>query len=544
MSKGYFLVILILLVFSLQAIMGVRNKSLTYDEIAHIPAGYSYLVTGDLRMNFFHPPLSKIISALPLVFLNLPNPHVFASWNSTDEFRFGREFMQAIGEKQDNIIFLSRIMMVILAVFLGLLVFQWAKDLGDITQGLFALFLFAFEPNIIAHSSLVTPDIGLSFSILFSIFCLWNYVNKPSLKSLIFTGVSLGLVLLSKLTGLILIPIFMVLIYIYRPYKKISYFLFSLLLILFITFFTVWLGYGFETGIILETKDKYTTLNWLISNYPKFLQNGIYFIGRHLVVPCPSFLKGLGWLIFTNLEKYQSFLFGTHFRGSSFLGFLLAFLIKTPIPFLILLVLRLFITIKNKTILNRNEIFLWLVPLVFFIFNAFFAISLQLKYILPIYPFLCIFISQIVNSKFLSITSGRLALLGLSLWYIFGTLNIYPHYLAYFNEFVGGAKNGYKYLVDSNLDWGQDLKLLKQYLEKNNIKEIYLAYFGTAEPDYYKINYKKLEPFKKVSGIIAISATYLQGVHTAKGGYDWLKNYQPIAKIGYSIFVYRIKTKY
>jgi hypothetical protein len=137
------------------------------------------------------------------------------------------------------------------------------------------------------------------------------------------------------------------------------------------------------------------------------------------------------------------------------------------------------------------------------------------------------------------------------IWYVVASLFIAPHYLSYFNEIIGGPDKGYKYLVDSNLDWGQDLKGLKKYMDDHAIKRISLSYFGIDSPKRYGIEYDWLpshhlynprpENEKKfpVNRFLAISATNLQGVYLEpKDMYKWLREYEPVAKIGYSIFIY------
>jgi hypothetical protein len=143
----------------------------------------------------------------------------------------------------------------------------------------------------------------------------------------------------------------------------------------------------------------------------------------------------------------------------------------------------------------------------------------------------------------------------LCVWQLVGTLRVHPHYLAYFNELVSGPENGYKYLVDSNLDWGQDLKGLGAYLKAQRIDQVELSYFGTADPAYYGIHYTCLPSFGILSkdkcpiesgfqdraGVFAVSATHLQGVYLDDPyTFDWLKEREPEAVIGHSIFVYRV----
>ena len=155
-------------------------------------------------------------------------------------------------------------------------------------------------------------------------------------------------------------------------------------------------------------------------------------------------------------------------------------------------------------------------------------------------------------------------LAALALWYIISSASIFPHYLAYFNELIGGPGQGYKYLVDSNLDWGQDLKGLKRYMDAHGIARVWLSYFGSASPDYYGITYDylpsyvllnssnvyeellRLDKLPPLRGTVAISATNLQGVllpflGVNKDYFAFYRSQTPVANIGYSIFIYRFE---
>jgi len=143
-------------------------------------------------------------------------------------------------------------------------------------------------------------------------------------------------------------------------------------------------------------------------------------------------------------------------------------------------------------------------------------------------------------------------------WYVAESVKAHPHYLTYFNQTVGGPSGGYEYVVDSNLDWGQDLKRFSQWVKQKNISKIELDYFGWADPSYYLGNsyiwtnsqkYKNAEDFRvrnQADGWLAVSATFLQGSQGPPDqfkpiNYLWLKDYQPVTTIGHSIFVYQIK---
>jgi hypothetical protein len=171
------------------------------------------------------------------------------------------------------------------------------------------------------------------------------------------------------------------------------------------------------------------------------------------------------------------------------------------------------------------------------------SIDIGYRNILPVLPFSFVYASKVVTR--IRGHLAQFALLLLCLWYVAGTVMVSPHYLAYFNEIIGGPGNGYRYLVDSNLDWGQDLKNLKKYMDARGIAEIYLSYFGTADPAYYGIRYHSLpdappDP-NAARAYYAIGATSLQSVYAQESGAPhWLAEYQPVDKVGYSIFVYRI----
>ncbi|GAM10528.1 hypothetical protein OR1_02817 [Geobacter sp. OR-1] len=177
---------------------------------------------------------------------------------------------------------------------------------------------------------------------------------------------------------------------------------------------------------------------------------------------------------------------------------------------------------------------------------------LALRYVLPIYPFIFVMVgflgTYLLQYRYLASM--------FIIWYLASAWYIAPHYLAYFNEIAGGPGNGYKYLVDGNLDWGQDLPGLKKFMDENGIKRISLSYFGADSPERYGIKYDWLpshylfnpEPDKEVrvtpDQLVAISATNLQGVYfDDKNQYKWLLDYKPVAKIGYSIFVYDLSGK-
>jgi hypothetical protein len=224
---------------------------------------------------------------------------------------------------------------------------------------------------------------------------------------------------------------------------------------------------------------------------------------------------------------------------------LVALALKTPIPMLILFLIAMLLSYKQLRNRWPDIMFLMLPILLVLTSFSMAPYSSSLRYVLPILPFMFVLVGSInMHEKHLNYFVYLCAIS-----YFYSSINISPNYLTYFNKFAGGANHGYKYLIDG--DMGQDLKGLKLYMIENKIEKISLSYCGTDAPQRYGIKYDWLPSFVlynpepgKPSNImknryLAISVTNLQGVFfDDRETFKWLLKYQPVAKIGYSIFVY------
>ncbi len=587
-QKSTTIVIILLSLLMIQCISSMRWKSPTFDEAGHLSSGYSYLKTNDYRLNQNNPPFIKKWMALPLLFMNLNIPLDHPSWREANPTEFGRQFFYYYNKNAEKIIFLGRFQTGVIAVLLGFFVFKWGKDLYGNKAGLFALFLYSFSPNILAHSRLATTDIAFACFMFIALYYFRRFIIKPSKNNLIVAGIVLGLAFVSKFTAVLLIPSYLLIVTAYifaekkvhslesSERKSASYqyrlkptktYIIGLLAIFSIGLFVIFIDYSFEMQPIVKDKDDLVKLEVMLNRFPykdNFIKEKVCNLAMTMRLPARTYLTSLGWMSqFTpRLEKDEPvkghgiFLMGKNSVNGFWYYILLAFLIKTPIPLLLLLIIA-FLTIHKN---NLTELSFLLIPMALLLLLGLKTNAMAYRYIiLPMLPLMYVFVSKVMNiqkirRKFLVI--GLVVLCG---WYLHSSLKIYPHYLAYFNEIIGGPKNGYKYLVNSDLDWGQDLKLLKLYMEKNNIKKIKLSYLGTADPDYYNISYDRLQGVsgstfdpnanenperdtKPTNGMIAISATCLQHLNGFYPGYsyDWLKKYKPIDNIGYSIFLYKI----
>lgn len=569
-QKQYLFLLLLLFLIFVQAISSIRLKSATVDEVTHLPAGYSYLKTGDFRMGRENPVLIKLISGTPLLFFDLKIPTDHPSWRQLDQYAFGGQFLYHSNKNGDRILFWGRMPIILLSILLAYFVFRWAKELFGINAGLLALFLYIFEPNILAHSVLATTDLGVAVFSFIALYYFWKFIRESRPKNLILAGFTFGLAQASKFSAILLVPIYLLLILMrifsanevtssVKLFRRLSpaksriqksYVLFaSLLSIFLIAFLVIFASYGFQIKPVLSPDDplgKHTkALHQLLPRNNKVVNRGVYFFLERFPIPAADWFRGQASQILHSREGHSAFLMGMYSEKGWWYYYLVAFLIKTPIPLLVLLIIAIWLFGKSKEKKMEDEYFLIVPIAVMFAASFFNRIAIGLRYLLPVYPFLFVFTSRLAGVRLKRQTLFIVMVGILSLWYIFSSLSIYPHYLAYFNEFVGGPNNGYKYLVDSNLDWGQDLKGLAKYVEERKIKEVKLSYFGTASPNYYQIPYQLVtekEMHKYTPGIYAISATNLQNALVVdKTRFDWFKKYQPVDKIGYSIFIYDIR---
>ncbi|HIP70281.1 MAG TPA: phospholipid carrier-dependent glycosyltransferase, partial [Anaerolineae bacterium] len=561
------------------ALTSMVQKSPTFDEQGFITRGLGYLRGANRQMRVGHPLGLNAISAAFLV--NDPSvslPTGDPSWQETDFHRPSELFLWEIGNNVEHIMFLARLPTIWLGMLLAAVAGRWAWHMSRWRwAGMLALTLIALDPNILASARLATTDLGLALGAAVAGFTLWRFLLRPSWTNAIIAGIGLGLLQNTKFTALLFIPLFGLVILIYFAlaiynlrfssrrsqlpnYPITNYHSLAKTLLMLLTayplaaFFTLWAAYGFQIGSLpaeLPILPQLAGLTLPLSRHIEQLLD----IGGRLQVETPSFLLGQysnsGW-------RYY---------------FPVAFLLKTPLPTLILLasafVFRIAYYVKHLTtrLLDNpttrlldifNDVALLIPALGYFAIALTSDINLGYRHLLPILPFLAIFTANSLSAWHACLRSQFIIRPApiLILWLLLTTLWIYPDYLAYFNVLAGGPNNGWRALVDSNIDWGQDLGGLAAWLDENGVEQVWLSYFGEARPEYYGINYVGLDswpprlmnpqarpyaPSNPAPGIYAISATNLQGVHFANHDqFAFFRDQDPIAKIGYSIFLYDV----
>jgi len=571
-------VFLLIFVF-LIAFLSVKNDSLTMDEVAHLPAGYGYLTQKDMRLNPEHPPLIKDLGALPLLFIkNIKFPSEIPAWKSdiNGQWNFGRYFLYNTGNPADKMILWGRMPMILILILLGFFIFKWAKELFGNKAGLLALFLFSFSPTLLAHGRLVTTDVGAAAGVTVATYYFLKSLKSPVKKNIIIAGIVFGIAQLLKFSAVLLVPFFGIIGLVWWL-KKSGTFLQTIrtgFLVFLIGFLLIWPVYQFHTWNYPKDRQVSDT-EFYLKDTPEFIKKPIIFASdKPILRPYALYLTGVS-MVFQRVAGGNT----TYFLGEvSNIGwrsyFPIVYLIKEPLAFHILtLIALLYAACLVRRSLGgggaiKNRICVWLrlhfpeFSMLVFV-GIYWAVSIQgnlnigIRHLLPVFPFTILLVSGAVSNllkePFLKLKCFLLAFL--ISWQAVSVISVFPHFLAYFNESVGGPESGYKYVVDSNLDWGQDLKGLKNWVEKNGIDTIYLDYFGGGDPQYYlgtKFSpwWGSRDPKELPKGsYLAVSASFLQGgqgkkipgLQAPEGYYLWLNEYTPVAKIGYSIFVYKIE---
>ncbi len=577
--------IILLAIMFVLALGSMWNDSATMDEIAHIPSGYSYMKFQDMRLNPEHPPLIKDLSAVPLLFMKLNFPLGSPSWTEeiNGQWNIGPEFLYHSGNNADKIIFWSRIPEILLMLLLGFYIYKWTKELFSKKIGLLALFLYVLSPTVITHGRFVTTDLGAACFMFIATYYFIKFLKKPSWRTVLISGITFGVAQLTKFSCILLLPFFAVLV-ISAIFTSPANFLFTLkdwfkrakkfigysIIILVIGYLLVGATYQAQMIHYPVQKQQESTSSILVSYENKSISNLIYKMSDKPVLRSyAQYLLGLAMVNQRVSGGNTTYFLGQVSSSAWWYFFPIAFLLKVPLAFQVLMWVALVFAIyqfikwlkkrKERETLKTSSVYANnFVIMSFLIFLViYWAVSIQgnlnigIRHVLPTFPFLYILVASQVG-KLLSLVKNKPKLISaicyllsviLIVWYATTNFLVYPHYLSYFNELIGGPKNGYKYMVDSSLDWGQDLKRLAQFTDKNHIDKIKVDYFGGGDPEYYlgKKYIKWQSDLGPTKGWLAVSATLFQtSKQYPETSYRWLEKYKPVETVGYSILVYEI----
>jgi hypothetical protein len=558
--------------FLLQSFSASRVKSPVYDEPAHIAAGLSYLATGEFTANPQHPPLLKEMSALSLMLAGVRWPdsaearELMSGGRDHLAWPVGNAIIAANGP--DKVMLWSRLPFILLAALLGIVLYAWGREMVGPAAALGALFLYALDPTVLAHSYLVTTDAGLAAFTMLFLWALWSYVRHPSLKRVLLCGLALGTVLGTKFSAILLLPAGAVLL----------------------LAAVRWLP---EPGMIgpnipvpggNDKKPKKgrakraerapepaprrsRQLSKLEVSAGAFLAMCLV---AAVVIQALYFFSSDPFLYVAGLQRvnadhnaaYLAFMAGRmEHRFLSY--FAVAYLLKEPVASILLAALGLVVLVRSKTIAILKKLFLLLPPAALFAGYTLAADDAGIRYIVPCLPFVFLAggvgLEALIRNRSLG---GRWVAAVLCAWIVVATAGIYPDHLSYFNETAcllqdphkigldGGSRCGPLWLDESNVDWGQGLKQLKAWLDQHaRGRTIHLGYHGSFPPEGYGVAQEKIGMPDLVGdpepGLYVFSAHLVARIPVLakKLGSDagqWLRRIPPTAIVGHSLYVYDI----
>jgi tetratricopeptide (TPR) repeat protein len=555
-------VIILLIALFLQLISAERRNSITWDEDDHIYAGYMSWKHGDFGLNPEHPPLVKLLGAMPLLRMHLVLPQPQDRFFKTEAFLNGKDFL--FKNDADTMLFRVHMAVASLTLLLALIVFLAAQEMFGTVAGFIALGLVVFDPNLLAHGAVLGTDVGLSCFMFGSIYAFYRYVKAPSAWRMALVGMLAGLALAAKHTAILICPMLIMLALVETVRKsspsgesRIKYasrLAGAIVVISVIAVAILWSFYGFR----YQARPAGMQLNPPLVEFMHGLSRphevkGLQFVANWKLLP-ESYIYGLTDVRIMS-DFYQSYLFGTVYPHGVWSYFPATFVIKSTITLLILLVVAIVAIAMRKLTCWREILFLTIPPAFYLLIAMASRMNIGLRHILPMYAFLWVLAAGGAVALIKANRKWAYAVIALIVFQAISSARAYPAYMAYANEMWGGPSQTYKYLSDSNSDWGQQLKSVKKYLDARGVKDCWFIYFGEGVIDtkYYGIPCKplptadslwvneKIEAPPAVDGPVLISAGDLSGFEYGPGAlnpYAQFQSLKPTAVIDYGVFVF------
>jgi hypothetical protein len=568
------------------SIHALRQHSLTVDEGAHVLSGLEAWQAGRNDLYPVNPPLVKLLASLGVLTLHPALPANLQSAVSLED-----QLIRANPGRLEELTARGRYPIVALSLIGGWVVFSWSRRLFGAAAGLVGLTLWAFCPNILCWSGTATVDLGATVFGLIAVYALWCYSRRPCFLNACVVGWTLGLAVLSKFTLLVLYPIFFALWFLAwwqkptpeRASKTLTHwFQFGLAMLL--SAIVVNGGYGFEGSGTRLGAFEFQSLALTHSHDGTRINRFRETCVERLPVPLPEwFVRGLDIQKCRAEQLGPGYLGGQWRQGGWWYFYLYVLAVKVPLGTWLLAGLCLFLILLSSgyraSFNDECMLFLPAAAIVFLISTQMRDVYASIRYILPALPFVFIWLSRAgaLMEELWEAIRGRTARLmarrsvGLACgvgflcsclaWNVSEALWVHPHYLSYFNELAGGPESGWKHLLESNMDWGQDLRFLKRWLDEHpEARRIRLAYYGGVDPHLVGLDYisvprrsSALKPLRP--GWYAVSVNLLCGaglplydedgrlILTQPGELTYFQSYKPVAKAGYSIFIYHLTSE-
>jgi hypothetical protein len=602
--------------------MSAATHSPSVDEVGHMAGGLSYWQLGRFDVYRVNPSLVRVVATALVAMCNPKTDWTrieFGESGKNTEFMLGKSFIERNGVSAFRYFAIARCACIPFSVLGAWVCFLWARELFGRAAGLTASVMWCFSPNVLANAQLITPDAAAAALGVAAGYLYWRWLKWPTWWHAALSGIGLGLAELSKFTWIILFGLWPTLWIVstfvgrtgmrlriggvtrrggqskagqesLRRWTHIATIegasasairvrtrqMLQLLTILLLGLYVINAGYLFQrsftklgdypfrsrllvglTGAAVRSAEQQ-------SLSPRAWLGSIY-------VPLPwDYLLGIDDQRCDFETKFPIYLRGEWRKGGWWYYYLYALAVKMPLGTWGLVFLALGVTAFGRGYSPgwRDELAIAAPALsVLVLVSSQTGVS-YLRYALPIFPFAVVWTSRIARAAELAHVQIAVVAAAALAWSVASSLWVYPHSLAYFNELAGGPRNGHSHLIDSNIDWGQDLLYLKRWLDNNpRARPLGLAYFGFFDPCAAGINYS-LPPVAfdcgktadrpiglslgPLPGWYAISVNYLRGIQFAapdgRGGlvpvdgpyYEYFLRFRPVAMAGFSIYIYHI----
>jgi hypothetical protein len=486
-----------------------RSVAQTSDETPNIGCGMQYLDLGRYDYGAFHPPLARLAMAV--------GPYLYGAraQHQPDRWKEGNAVLNS-APRPARALTLARIGILPFFVLACTVLWLWGRRLLGEWGGLVPVLVFTNLPPVLAHAGLATMDMAIGAGVCTAFYTFWRWMEEPTVRRSVLLGLGVALAILSKFSSVLLLPVgFIALALLAKRGTRRRNWLWIPT-----AFVLIWGAYRFSFGRMAEKGPA------LLASIP---------------VPAPQILDGL-WQVHTHIEGgHTAFLLGQHSFHGWWYFFAVALVVKTPIAVLLLAAIGLLAAFRQK---NRA---LWIPPVLtaaILIVNLPTTLNIGVRYMLPLFPLLAL--TAGIGAVWLW-QRARWAVAVLLIWTAISGAAAHPDYIAYFNEFAGSQPE--RILVDSDLDWGQDMGRLAAELRSRKVDYLHMACLYTGDDTRLGLpNWDSLDPYQPVTGWVAISYTMRENfgwmAAQQRGRSDlafaWLDRYQPVARVGKSILLYHV----
>jgi hypothetical protein len=510
-------------------ITSLRHKGLTTDELLHYQYGDRVLHSSPRRTG------ATDSSTMPFSALHAMTSQSLAIVANNSGLSVDKSWIAQIKR--------GRYATIALSLILAAYVFTWCYQLYGRQAALLSLSLYVFDPNFLAHGQLVTSDLAAALMTTLALYHFWQFLKLGGKGQAFLSAMTLGLSQLAKYSCVYLYPIFLVVALIYCSFRRAAEATVSgprhtvvnslrhrsFVIALFIAVNILIINIGFRFDGFGTSLSKYTFKDALF----KTLQATPIIANLPLPLPVP-YLQGLD---LCKVEEKMGQAWGNiymagklrvNYHNGTLRGFpgyyFYAALFKVPIATQVIFLAALFGYFwrrdKAASALRREEVFLIVPMLVYWMyFNFFFNAQIGIRHVLPVFA-----LGMIFCGRFLAEPESKLrncAAVVLVSWVAVSTVSYYPHFISYFNEFVLDRKLAYRRLADSNLDWRGNEWYLAEYLRRHP---------GTI-----------VDPRKPQAGRIVVPVNALVGVNRDPEEYRWLReHFAPVDHIAHSFLVYDV----